>query len=320
VLARACTPPAPCAGAAVVSLAGETVETVARYGHGRLAFEEEDVARLAAGGSVVVVDDQDQPIVAARVADGLSLVVRLEHEATPERVERVEAVAEAVAIALESERLAGAAARVERTRASAAGAAAYDLHDGPAQKLVWARDALRDLQRGESGATLDTVHEVLDSAVVDLQHVIARLLDPSSAPVPALEQLLREELDLAARRTGVATSLELPSTPLPELPAAIAETAYRLVQEAVSNAVTHAGATRVSVGIAWRRGRLALSVDDDGAGFDVTAAEAREAAGGRGLGLRGMRERVALAGGTLTVTSTRAQGTRVRARLPLRHG
>jgi signal transduction histidine kinase len=138
--------------------------------------------------------------------------------------------------------------------------------------------------------------------------------------VPPLEQLLREELDLAARRTGVATSLELPSTPLPELPPALAETAYRLVQEAVSNAVTHAGATRVSVGIACRRGRLALSVDDDGAGFDVTAAEAREAAAGRGLGLRGMRERVALAGGTLTVTSTRAQGTRVRARLPLRHG
>ena len=179
------------------------------------------------------------------------------------------------------------------------------------RSFVWVRNALRELQRGEGDVSLDTLHEVLDSAVTDLQHVIARLLDPESAPVPPLELLLREELDLAARRTGVETALELPSTVLPELPPTVAETVYRLVQEAVSNAVTHGGATRVSVALSWRRGRLSLSVDDDGDGFDVRAAA------GRGLGLRGMRERVALAGGTLTVTSTPAQGTRVRARLPV---
>jgi signal transduction histidine kinase len=319
VLARACTPPAPCTSAAVVCLTGDVVETVARYGHGRLAFEEEDAARLAArGGSVLVVEEQDAAIVAAPVGEGLSVVVRLEHEATPERIERIEALAEAVALALEAEGLAGAAERLERDGTSAAGAAAYDLHDGPAQKLVWARNAVRDLQRGEGDASLETVHEVLHSAVADLQHVIARLLDPDSASVPPLELLLREELELASRRTGVETALSLPSAPLPELPPAVAETAYRLVQEAVSNAVTHAGATRVSVGIAWRRGRLSVSVDDDGVGFDVTAAEAREPAAGRGLGLRGMRDRVARAGGTLTVTSTPAQGTRVRAGLPVR--
>ena len=107
VLARACTPLAPCASAAVVRLSGDVVETVARFGHGRLAFVEEDAARLAArGGSVVVADDQDTVIVAAPVGEGMSVVARLEHEATPERVERIEALAQAVALALDAERLA----------------------------------------------------------------------------------------------------------------------------------------------------------------------------------------------------------------------
>ena len=116
--------------------------------------------------------------------------------------------------------------------------------------------------------------------MADLQHVIGRLLDPDSAPVPPLELLVREELDLAARRTGVETHLELPPAPLPELAPAVAETAYRLVQEAISNAVTHGGRAASRWPSPATRG-LSVTVDDDGAGFDVPAAGTAPAGGTR---------------------------------------
>ena len=86
-------------------------------------------------------------------------------------------------------------------------------------------------------------------------------------------------------------------------------TVYRLVQEALTNVAKHAGAEHVR--IARRRGRrdeLAVQVTDDGSGFDPAATTS-------GFGLVGMRERVQLSGGELTVTPSRA-GTTVRAELP----
>jgi len=85
-------------------------------------------------------------------------------------------------------------------------------------------------------------------------------------------------------------------------------TLYRIIQEALTNAVKHAGATRVAVEARDESGSLKLSVTDDGRGFDPSTPSA-------GFGLAGMRERVLLLGGSLDVRSGPA-GTRIEATLP----
>ncbi len=91
-----------------------------------------------------------------------------------------------------------------------------------------------------------------------------------------------------------------------------ATTVYRLVQEALSNVAKHARANRVRVTVAESEGELLIEVQDDGAGYDTSASSG-------GFGLMGMRERVELAGGELSVDSGE-QGTIVRASLPTLQG
>src|SRR6202022_4711045 len=85
-------------------------------------------------------------------------------------------------------------------------------------------------------------------------------------------------------------------------------TVYRLVQEALTNVAKHANAERVRVEVVASNGQVSVEVADDGSGFDIAAVDA-------GFGLTGMRERVALAGGTIEIASGRG-GTSVRAALP----
>jgi two-component system, NarL family, sensor histidine kinase DevS len=100
------------------------------------------------------------------------------------------------------------------------------------------------------------------------------------------------EIDLAARHVTEVES-----------------TTYRLVQEGLTNAVKHAGATRVSVRVIDRDETIEIEMRDDGRGFDP-------AAGVPGFGLIGMRERVALVHGTLDVESAPGAGTTLHARIP----
>ena len=94
----------------------------------------------------------------------------------------------------------------------------------------------------------------------------------------------------------------------PELEAAI----YRLVQEALNNAISHAGASTVRLDVSEDDETVTIVISDDGTGFDP--AEPSE-----GFGLLGMRERVELAGGSLAIESVAGAGTTVRATLPAKH-
>ena len=87
---------------------------------------------------------------------------------------------------------------------------------------------------------------------------------------------------------------------------------YRIVQEAFTNVLKHADASRVSVKLSRGDGTVALVVHDDGKGFDQ--AGIRDGS----LGLTGMRERVALLGGRLTIESSEGAGTLLRAEVPVR--
>jgi signal transduction histidine kinase len=113
---------------------------------------------------------------------------------------------------------------------------------------------------------------------------------------------LVEEIGKAGLPTSLAVEGERPIT-------------YRIVQEALTNAIKYAGPARAVVRICWRTDAVVVEVCDDGVGAAV--APERERTNGSGHGVAGMRERVALLGGDLTAAPTPGGGFRVAAHLPL---
>jgi signal transduction histidine kinase len=128
---------------------------------------------------------------------------------------------------------------------------------------------------------------------------------PALAPQPSLEHI--DKLVNHAREAGLSVELLIEGEPV-QLPAGVDLTAYRLVQEGLTNAVKHARAQHAEVTVRYGDGHVELSVSDDGRG-----------GGDRdkgGHGLVGMRERVSVYGGELEA-GPRAGGYRLRARLPV---
>jgi signal transduction histidine kinase len=118
-----------------------------------------------------------------------------------------------------------------------------------------------------------------------------------------------------AERAGYELVLDAKIGPV-RLPEDVETASFRIVQQALTNIARHAGAMRVRIAL-WRHDTLFdLEITDDGTGFDVEAARLRAEAGGS-LGLLDMQELATLAGGTLTITSHAAQGTKVHARFRL---
>jgi signal transduction histidine kinase len=125
-------------------------------------------------------------------------------------------------------------------------------------------------------------------------------------PAPSLADL--EQLVEQAREGGLTVELILAGQRR-SLPAGVEVSAFRIVQEALTNVRRHAAASRVEVRVRYGSEALELSVEDDGAG-------AAAAADGEGHGLRGMRERAAMLGGALSVGPLDGGGYRVSAILP----
>ncbi|MDH4096584.1 MAG: ATP-binding protein, partial [Betaproteobacteria bacterium] len=126
---------------------------------------------------------------------------------------------------------------------------------------------------------------------------------------------LRSHLDRQARLGRLTPHFEIQEVPS-KLTAEVEIACFRVAQEAINNIVRHARAGNVWLRLFVAGERLALSVRDDGAGFDVATAQ-RRAAVGESLGVISMEERVALAGGTLQIHSAPGQGTVVVASFPV---
>jgi two-component system, NarL family, sensor histidine kinase UhpB len=113
-----------------------------------------------------------------------------------------------------------------------------------------------------------------------------------------------------ARRQGQAV-LQISSLD-GRLPAEQELVLYRVTQEALTNVARHAHARNIAISLARHADGTTLDIQDDGTGFDVNAIKA----GHGGLGLSGMRERLALVGGDLVIDSAPGRGTRIRACVP----
>jgi signal transduction histidine kinase len=162
-------------------------------------------------------------------------------------------------------------------------------------------------------AAIAAAAEQVGSGITQLRHLITELRPASLDELgtgPALEALVER----TAVVNGLEVSLELDldyesgresSRHAP----AVETTIYRLVQEALTNAVKHAKATRVKVVVVEQPESIDITVSDDGVGFDPEQ-------GVEGFGLIGMRERASLMDGTLSVVSQPELGTTIRCRIP----
>jgi signal transduction histidine kinase len=171
-------------------------------------------------------------------------------------------------------------------------------------------------QPEEVGKALAAIETTSRSALTELRRLLGVLRQDSEppgslAPVPGLADL--DSLLAEVAKAGLAVQLRVEGTPSP-LPAGVDLSAYRIVQEALTNVVKHAGPARAQVTIRYRDRDLTVEVTDDGRGAGAVAGDGRV---GTGHGLIGMRERVAAFGGDLEVGPRPGGGFRVAARLPL---
>jgi PAS domain S-box-containing protein len=195
---------------------------------------------------------------------------------------------------------------------------ARELHDEIGQALTAVRIDLQTLQ----GSVDDTARPFVESALAVTRHLVTQARDmsldlrPSLLDDLGLTAALRWYLERHQQRLGGAATLVGDLADL-RLPPQLETACFRVAQEALTNVARHAGARSVRVELRRADGEIELSVQDDGAGFDVEAARHRAVAG-NSMGLLGMEERVMLAGGRLEVQSRVGRGTEVRVRLPLR--
>jgi signal transduction histidine kinase len=197
-------------------------------------------------------------------------------------------------------------------------ALAHELHDQIGQELTALKIKLAGLQRS---ATLAPDAPVLGELLGMVDQIVQQVRDLSLGLRPpmlddlGLASALRWHVNSVTERSGLPIRLEITPS-LGRLPAELEMACFRVVQEALTNAVKHARASVVRVAVGQEGSELCLTVRDDGVGFDVAEARKRAVAGAS-LGLLGMEERVLFLGGRWGLRSAPEQGTEVWARWPL---
>lgn len=202
-------------------------------------------------------------------------------------------------------------------------AIAREMHDVVAHALsvivvqadgaAYAAEHRTDDTRGLTVGALKTIGATARDALGETRRLVGVLRDPASgaelAPTGGLA-LLGELVD-RVRAAGLPVALEQRGEPV-ALTVALDLAAYRVVQESLTNVIKHAGPlARATVTITHEPDTLRISVRDDGVGADAAVVD------GRGHGLHGMRERVAVHAGVLTAGPAPSGGFEVRASLPL---
>jgi signal transduction histidine kinase len=260
-------------------------------------------------------------IVAPLLVDGAPIGVLRVHHTTPhafspEDVTLVQALADQAALAVEHARLLArsreAAVLEERTRL------ARDLHDSVTQSVfsasMLANAALTQYDRSPArlGGTLTRIKVITQEALSEMRALLYEL-----HPAALAEEGLPKALEKLAAAVQVRTEVPVTFTgklQLEQVQLSVeAKTAiFRIVQEALANALKYAQATAIRVTVVEAAAQLTVAVEDDGVGFDPAAPVTPSADGQRGgMGLRTMRERAATAGLSVHLTSAPSAGTRL---------
>jgi signal transduction histidine kinase len=241
----------------------------------------------------------------------LSRVTRASVQAARSRAERAEA---------ELDRQAARAAGRERTRI------ARELHDVVAHHVsliavqAEAAGSLLPGRPAEARRSVEIIGDTARQALTELRRLLGVLRGPSERPETAPSASLGELGDVLdqVRGAGLPVDLRVEGTPCP-LPPGVDLTAYRIIQEALTNSIRHSQAAQAAVTLSYEPGYITVSITDSGRrNGERPAARPGSPLTGAGLGLAGIAERVASCGGNLTVGPTKADGFAVTARLPAR--
>ena len=197
---------------------------------------------------------------------------------------------------------------------------ARDLHDSVGQSVAILNMNLgrlsrsASLSRGETALVLDS--KAIAQDVSDEVRTISYLLHPPMLDEMGLPSALRWYTGGFTKRTGIAIHLDL-SANFARLPADWEIALFRIVQEALVNIHRHSGSARATVRVTWTSAHVVLEISDEGRGISREKQWAFATGGAMGVGISGMRERVAQLGGHLELQSS-STGTTVRAIFPLR--
>ena len=186
---------------------------------------------------------------------------------------------------------------------------ARELHDETGQALTSILLGLKDLERDVGPEALAAVRGLVESALGDVRRLSVELRPPALDDF-GLSAALERLASVVGERSPFTLDVSV-NVPTGALPAEHETAIYRIVQEALTNVVKHASATRVDIVVVSTERVVRAVVEDDGAGFAV--GQVREHA----LGLVGMRERAQLLGGRVQVESSPGRGTTVLVELPL---
>lgn len=195
---------------------------------------------------------------------------------------------------------------------------ARELHDETLQALAGLRVGLSSAMRGTEHELRTAVEVAVASVTEEIANLRALIVElrPAALDEYGTAAAIESLAERTAAREGIPVEAHVDlafergdeaERHTPELES----TTYRLVQEALTNAVRHAGAGHIRIDVREHDGCVEVAVTDDGRGFDTETTE------GGGFGLTGMRERVELADGELDIDSG-PSGTTVKARLPVR--
>jgi signal transduction histidine kinase len=194
---------------------------------------------------------------------------------------------------------------------------ARELHDALTQTLFGARLAIQTASAAlapENAAAVEHL-ERAEALVTDAFGELRALIEDLRPPDLENDRLTgaaRKQLALLERTSDLAVDLDVAGD-ASDLDPETERQVFRILQEAVANVVRHARASSLTVSIAVEDGHLAITVQDDGVGFDPTERAVRS----RRLGLTSMFERAQALGGRLTIDSSPGGGTTVRAEVPL---
>jgi signal transduction histidine kinase len=196
-----------------------------------------------------------------------------------------------------------------------------DIHDGPVQNIFAALSQLYVVQKRmaqQPDTHPDDLERIkrsvglLENALNDIRTFMGAFRPPEFERrdlVSILEGLVIQHEELTGNPVCLTLNGTLPPVPLP-----VKISLYRILQEALANAVRHGGAHDHSVTLSSEDGAIVMEVADTGRGFDVAAVMQRPLAGH--FGLEGMRERVTLLNGTFDIASSPGHGTRIRVIIP----
>jgi len=192
---------------------------------------------------------------------------------------------------------------------------ARELHDEAGQALtalILNLEVAEQSRRGLDAAQLAKLKGIAEHTLTEVRRLIYDLR-PSILDDFGLAAALRSYVKETIEPQGIEVAMNIAGLH-DRLPSYVETAVFRIVQEALTNILKHAGANRAKVDVAQRDGRIEMTITDDGRGFNLNeVTTSREG----GMGLLGMRERAGLLGGTMTIHSTSGGGTRLEVAIPI---